>query len=344
MEKMKDEIDLMEVWTSVKKRLSSLFSMFIISLIFLRKITVKNIFLLISLVVCGLLLSFILNYMNQGYYKSAMSLRSGYVNSELMKSSIDKLNNLCSAKKYVELSRVLEIDSVLSKSLRSISVEMNLTNSEVLELEKFQKKIEKEKDLDLSHLKILDQVVSFNSDNYKITITTFDPDNFDVWEAHLVAYLMNHSSVQRMINFDKEVSKLRDANIDDEMSKLNDLKKILIEKYTVSLDKRTEGSNNVIMSDDNSINPISVFHEIRDLYNEKMIIHRQLSLDTSFEIVDGFTNFYKTTDNNYSAIKFSVLGLVLGYLFLFLSQFNSYLNRMEKKLKTKSYLDLDTIN
>ena len=137
-----------------------------------------------------------------------------------------------------------------------------------------------------------------------------------------------------MIDYDKAVLKLRDKNIDDEITKLNDFKKILIEKYTFSLDKRTEGSNNVIMSDDNSINPISVFYEIRKLIDEKMIIHRQLSLDTSIDIVDGFTTSYKVKVN-YSPIMFFVIGILLAYVLLFLNQFNAYLNKMEGNLKLK---------
>jgi len=111
---------------------------------------------------------------------------------------------------------------------------------------------------------------------------------------------------------------------------LDSLKDVIYDNYQNMASQSRQGSNNVILSDKAVTNPIEIFTQDIDLYNEIQYIDRALYLQDDFEVVDGFTEFSKPTSA--SPLKASFYGILIavgiGYLIVALFSFNKYLSKL----------------
>ena len=94
-----------------------------------------------------------------------------------------------------------------------------------------------------------------------------------------------------------------------------------------------QGSNNVILSEKPLTDPLSVFTQDLDFYNQIQYIDSRLYLQPDFEVVDGFTAFKEPESASLPkilAIAFLVSWL-MGYLILGLFKFDRYLAKLSKE-------------
>jgi hypothetical protein len=88
-----------------------------------------------------------------------------------------------------------------------------------------------------------------------------------------------------------------------------------------------QGSNNVILSDKAVTDPIEIYKQDKEVYNELQSVEERLYLQPDFEIVSGFTEFTDPASPGLvKSIAISILiALALGYFIVALLSFNKYL-------------------
>lgn len=96
-----------------------------------------------------------------------------------------------------------------------------------------------------------------------------------------------------------------------------------------------DGSNNVILADEQTTNPISVFNESRKAYAKKLEIQRELYLTPQFELIDGFTVYSQPASPGLIKLGFygGLSGLGLAAIIIILSLFLQYLDKIEEKTR-----------
>jgi hypothetical protein len=332
MDTNKDEIDLMEVLTGIKLVFQNFFLRLIRAIIFFRNITFQNIIMIISLGVGAGVVGFVLDYNSSQLYQSSMIIHSSYINNGLMSSSIEKINTLCQDNNSVELSNLLGVDSVKTKNIRSISFETILADDEILRLKNLQNKIKMEDEDAELYERVIKAAVKFNGQNYKVKLITNDYSDYAEFGKGFLSYLGNNSYISKRLKIDRDLLMMRSENIELEIKKMNEFKKVVFEKYDLKSDRNIGGSNNVILAEENKLNPISVYNESRNLYAENLNIKKELYLDSGFEVVDGFSSFSKLDEDNNLVIIFSMFGVCIAYFFLLIKYFNRYLNKVEEGL------------
>ena len=115
-----------------------------------------------------------------------------------------------------------------------------------------------------------------------------------------------------------------------ESHKLDSLKSVIYENYQNMAAQSRQGSNNVILSDKAVTNPIEIFAQDINLYNEIQSINRYLYLQNDFEVVDGFTEFSKPSSAGPLRVTaYAILiAIALSYLIVALTNFNKYLDKL----------------
>jgi hypothetical protein len=149
-------------------------------------------------------------------------------------------------------------------------------------------------------------------------------------ETALVNYLKNNEYLKKRVEITRSNMLARKQKLIGESQKLDSLKAVIYSNYQNMAAQSRQGSNNVILSDKAVTNPIEIFNQDINLYNEIQNIDRSLYLQNDFEVIDGFTVF--SEPSSASPIKISAIAILiaigLGYLLVALASFNKYLSKL----------------
>lgn len=115
-----------------------------------------------------------------------------------------------------------------------------------------------------------------------------------------------------------------------ESQKLDSLKAVIYANYQSMAAQSRQGSNNVILSDKAVTNPIEIFDQDINLYNEIQSIDRALYLQNDFEVVDSFTEFSEPSSAHPAEILGigTLIAIGFGYILVALFSFNKYLDKL----------------
>ncbi|GAA5041806.1 hypothetical protein GCM10011506_43740 [Marivirga lumbricoides] len=332
-----DEIDLRQLFSAIGDFFKNIFIGFMMVLVAFRNATVKNIKIIFLFVVIGGIIGISLNYYLPDYYTSSLLLNSKFSTGKLTESSVDKLDQLCGERNYNQLASILGIDTATAKNLRGFYYESFVSEEQIVELEVLKEQLKSKITDEVVLEGLMEKLEDDNKSTYKIFVEVYDNSDLRSLEEPLLNYFKNGSYVSKRIEIELTNLKSNIANIEQEIEKIDSLKKLIIKNYDLFAERSRSGSNNIIMSDEKIVDPISVFNKSQQLHEEKLELQEQLYLTPSFELIDGFTVFSRPASPSLIKLGFysCLYGLLAAYILIILIAFNKYLTRLEESRKNE---------
>ncbi len=329
-----DEIDLGVLFSKIGDFFKNMGLGFLRFLALLRRIPLENkpsfIILIAASIIVGISYS---TFLKKKFYSTTMILSSEYLNKRIVDNTIEKLNLLTDEDDKKGLASVLQISNELAKNIHDFEAKPFVAESELIELEVLKEQL-KNFQSDNKNEKVIQQVIERieieNRHAFEITVRVYNPTVVRELETALVSYLRNNDYLKKRVEITKSNLLARKQKLVGESQKLDSLKAVIYANYQNMAAQSRQGSNNVILSDKAVTNPIEIFKEDIDLYNEIQSIDRFLYLQDDFEVVDGFTEFSKpTSPGPIRTFGYAILiAIGLGYLLVALFSFNKYLSKL----------------
>lgn len=330
-----DEIDLAQFFTWIGRGFSNLGHAMIAGMAGLRNQFFKNRVFFTGIIALGLILGTVYSeLLKKDYYKSSMVLSCDYLNTQILKNTIEKFNLLASEKGTLGLQEVLHIDSVTARNIQRFEFKPFVSEDDVVEMEVLREQLnnvtsEKKELVN----KVIARLEIENKNAYEISVFVYDPSIVKPLEKALVDFFRNSRYIHSRIRSNRERLEQRKAKLETELRKLDSLKAALFRNYQ-SLAEKNRGSNNVVVGTEEAVaNPLEVFRTDLDIYAQLLEVQRQLDLGLDFEIVDGFTSFQEPESASLPDILAIslVLSIVIGYLILGAYQFDRMLANYPSK-------------
>jgi hypothetical protein len=315
-----DEIDLAQFFRWVGQGFSNLGNSIISGIAGLRNTFYQNRVFFLGIIVIGLVLGALYSeVLKKDYYKSSMVLSCDYLNTQMLKNTIDKFNLLASEKDTEGIQEVLNVDSATAENIQKFEFRPFVSEDDVVEMEVLREQLnnvtgEKQELVE----KVIDRLEIENKNAYEISVFVYDPGSVKPLETALVRYFRNNNYIRGRIESNRKTLEMRKAKLQSELRKLDSLKVVLFQNYQ-SLGQKSRGSNNVVVGGEEGLsNPLDVFSTDLELHDELQSVQRQLDLNTDFEIVDGFTSFKEPESASLADILAIslLLSIVIGYLVL----------------------------
>jgi hypothetical protein len=330
-----DEIDLSRFFSGIGKGFSNFGRSTISGLASLRSIFYQNRLFFVGLIILGLILGAIYSEMiRKDYYKSSMVLSCDYLNTQILRSTIEKFNLLAEEKDGQGLQELLGLDNNTAKNILEFEFRQFVSEDDVVEMEILKEQLNnlaaEKKDL---VEKVIKQLEIQNKDAYEITVLVYDPGIVKPLENAIVKYFRTNNYIKRRIESNEMNLKERERKLKAELRKLDSLKEVLYQNYE-SMAKMGRGSNNVVVGDEGIMtNPIDVYDAALTLHEELQTVQEKLYLGRDFEVVDGFTSFKEPESASLpDLLALSVLlSILVGYLILGAYRFDRMLAEYPSK-------------
>jgi hypothetical protein len=329
-----DEIDLGVLFSKIGDFFKNLGLGFLRFIALLRRIPIENKVLFIWLILIGIAggISYSL-FLKKKYYSTTMILSSEYLNKRIVDNTIEKLNLLAEEDSKQGLAKILNISDSLAAKIHDFEAKPFVAEAELIELEVLKEQLrnfQSDKKNDQVIKQVIDRIEIENRHAYEITVRVYNPTVVYDLQKALVNYFKNNEYLKKRVEITKSNLEARKNKLIGESQKLDSLKAVIYENYQNMATQSRQGSNNVILSDKAVTNPIEIFSQDIDLYNQIQAINRSLYLQDDFELVDGFTEFSKPSSEGILRISaYAILiAIGLGYLIVALSRFNTYLDKL----------------
>ena len=275
-----DEIDLGVLFSKIGDFFKNMGLGFLRFLAVLRRIPLENKTSFILLIIASVIVSISYsNFLKKKFYSTTMILSSEYLNKRIVDNTIEKLNLLTDEDDKKGLASVLQISNELAKNIHDFEAKPFVAESELIELEVLKEQL-KNFQSDNKNEKVIQQVVERieieNRHAFEITVRVYNPTVVRELETALVSYLRNNDYLKKRVEITKSNLLARKQKLVGESQKLDSLKAVIYANYQNMAAQSRQGSNNVILSDKAVTNPIEIFKEDIDLYNEIQSIDRFL--------------------------------------------------------------------
>lgn len=323
-----DEIDLTQFFSWIGRGFSRAGNGILYSLSTLRGVFFENKLFFTGVIVAGVALGITYSeLLKKEFYKSTMVLSCDYLNSQILKSTIDKLNQLAQEQGGEGLADVLTIDIATAKNIQEFEYSTFVSENDVVEMATLREQLNNltadRKDL---VEKVMKKLEIENKNAYQISVRVYQPDIVKPLEKALVNYFIKNDYIRRRMEIKRKNNLSRKEKLEIESKKLDSLKKVMYQNYQ-SLGKTSRGTGNVYLGDEKLADPLDVFRQDLALNEEILELEEKLYVKPDFEVVDGFTTFKEPE----SASLFQIVVIsffvswVIGYLIIGAWRFNKYL-------------------
>jgi len=329
-----DEIELGQLFSKMGGFFSNLGLGIMRFFALLRRIPLQNkslfMIIIIASVIVGLIYSALIR---KKFYESTMILSSDYLNKRLVDNTIKKLNLLADEENKRGLAKVLDISDSLAKDISEFKAKPFVAENDLIELEVLKEQL-KNAQAESKNGKVIEQVIQRieieNRHAFEITVRTFSPTIISNLQTSLVNYFKNNEYIKRRIEVTKSNLTEKKTKLTHDLQKLDSLKYIIYANYK-NMSTQKQGSNNVILSDKAVTDPIQVYNQDLELYNQLQSVNRHIYLQPDFEVVDSFTEFSEPTSaSRLKIIAIAILiGVVAAYLIVAFAAFNKYLANLK---------------
>lgn len=314
-----DEIDLTQFFRWIGRGFSRLGDTIIYGIASIRNQFFQNRLFFLGIIILGLILGALYSeLLAKKYYKSTMVLSCAYLNTQILKNTIAKLNLLCFEQEREGLAEILNLDVSIAKKIQKFEFRPFVSEDDVVEMallrEQLNNVVADKKEIVEN---VIEKLQIENKDAYEISVLVYDPGIVKPLEAALIGYFKNNEYIKRRMEINEIILEKREQKLQSESRKLDSLKAVLFVNYQ-ALGQKSRGSNNVILSDESLTNPLEVFTRDLELHEEIQNIERQLYLRSDFEVVDGFTTFKEPESASLTKILVIsfFLSILMGYLIL----------------------------
>ncbi len=330
-----DEIDLGQFFRWIGRGFSNFGRSVIAGMAGLRNTFFKNRVFFLGIIVLGLVLGALYaTLLKKDYYKSSMVLSCDYLNTQILKNTIDKFNLIAAENDTENMQELLKVDEATAKNIRGFEFRPFVSEDDVVEMEVLREQLnnitgEKKELVD----RIVQRLEIENKNAYEISVLVYDPNIVKPLENALVEYFRNNHYIKRRIESNQRSLLARKEKLESELRKLDSLKAVLFQNYQ-ALAQKSRGSNNVVVgSEEVMANPLDVFTRDLQLHAELQEVNKKLYLTPDFEIVDGFTSFKEPESASLpDVLAISLLlSIVIGYLILGAYRFDQMLAKYPSK-------------
>jgi hypothetical protein len=322
-----DEIDLLKVLNSLLKSVTSIFKQtFRFFFAFLDNIY-SNFKLLATITALGAMLGSVYFFVAKPYYESSMTLSSEYYKGELLDNSIQNLNEVCAEGNDKVLASLLKIPVQKAQKIRSIKVSPVISQN-------FRMLVDLYKSDDKYKGKLDSLFLYNNQSNFQLNVEVYDTAALKGLDTVLVNYIKQNNFVRKRIEVDRaNLINLRDK-LGRESSKLDTLKRSIASSIKSSGDAGRSGTNNVILGE-KSVNPIEIYREDLQIYNQRQQVERQLALNAEIEIIEKFIPYSDPKSGSLvkNAAKGAIAGLILAILYVLYLMLREGLTRLRYNLE-----------
>lgn len=273
----KDEIDLISVFSTIKKAFSNLinktYSLFQYSILHIKFLSIY--------ILIGAATGYGLFKLSPMVYESDLTLSHKRMTNG---QCLDIINNLSqSAKTKEELAKKLNIDLNTAKKIKSIYYKP-LNNSSAND----------------SLLKLSD---------FKIEVKVYDKNILDSLEPKIISFLESNEYAAKRKEMNRLYLEKLEDRIKNQIISIDSLRKI-VDK---SIIPKSLG-NGIIMGE--SIDPVKVYQESLHLYQSQLKIENDKELNNSFEVVVGFHSAIPTSSTLNNMLLGGLLGYITGIIWL----------------------------
>jgi hypothetical protein len=330
-----DEIDIAQFFRWIGRGFSNLGNSIIAGIAGFRNLFYENRVFFIGIIVLGLILGALYSQLlKKDYYKSSMVLTCDYLNTQILKNTIQKFNLLAAEHDTENIQELLTIDEATARNIRNFEFRAFVSEDDVVEMEILREQLnnvtgEKKELVD----KVIDRLEIENKNAYEISVYVYDPNIVKPLEKALVDYFRGNGYIQRRIESNERNLKARKIKLEKELRKLDSLKAVLFKNYE-ALARTNRGSNNVVVGgEQRPSNALDIFTKDLELHEELQEVNEKLFLSPDFEVVDGFTSFKEPESASLpDVLAISLLlSILIGYLILGAYRFD----RMLAKYPTK---------
>ncbi|GHN00254.1 hypothetical protein WSM22_17430 [Cytophagales bacterium WSM2-2] len=329
-----EEVDLGQIFVKIGEFLKSLITGVIKFIAFLRNTPLQNKGTFGLLIVVGGIFGWAYSsFIKKKFYDSSMILSSDYLNKRIVDNSIGKLNLLAAETTTKGLAAALQIPDSLAQKIVKFEARPFVAEKELVEMEVLKEQL-KNAQLNGKNQNVIDQVIKKieieNQHAFEFTVRTFNPTAIRPLQDALVNYFKNNDYIKKRIKINRENLVLRKGKLERESQKLDSLKRVIYSNYQ-SMSERKQGSNNVILSDKSVTNPIEIYAQDLELYDQLQRVEKGIFLQPDFEVIDGFTEFSEPASASSSKIvaTSALIAFILSYILVSLRKFDTYLSHLE---------------
>jgi len=330
-----DEIDLSQVFKWIGNGFRNFGNSILRGLAGIRSMFFENKIFFGLVIISGLGIGWVYSgYFNKKFYKSSMILNCAYLNQKIVEGTIEKLNLLCAEQEREGLAKELGISLIDAKYIINFEAKPFVSESDVVEMavlnEQLNNVVASKKEL---AEKIMSKLNLNNRSSYKISILIAEPDVIPSIDTAIVNYFRSGNYIKRRIEITRAGLLLKKEKLIQQGKSLDSLKSVLFRSVDNMAKQSKQGSNNVILSEKSLTDPISVFVQDVNFYDQILSIDRELYLNTDFEVVDGFKSFKEPENASIArvlAIAF-IISWLAGYFILGLYKFDRYLAKLSKE-------------
>ena len=327
-----DEVDLREVFRGIGNFFSRLGRSFIHGLLAIKRATRSYRFLILGTTILFIVLGVFWRMSGRAYYSSSMVLESEYYDRDLMEGAIGELNSLAEQEAFGSLANKLGISKEEAGNLRSLKLEVILSEDDKMLLDAYLKSLQENKMTVDELVAVRDKLIKKNA-MFRISIEVFSNELLNNMQAGLIHYLENNDYVERRMLVEEENLKSLKGKLQEERAKLDGLKTLIAESFSQQAESGRTGSNNVILgSAENATDPLNVYREDIQIYKEELAINKRLALLDNVEVIKSFTAFKKPANLSFILVILysGLIGLAAAYIIVLLLEANKALNRYEQ--------------
>jgi hypothetical protein len=314
-----DEIDLAEFFRWIGRGFRRLGNGILFGMASLRNLFFNNRLFFAGIIVMGLLLGVLYSQLlKKEYYKTSMVLSCDYLNTQILKNTVDKLNLLCEEKDSEGLAEELKLDAQTARNIQEFEFRPFVSEDDVVEMEVLRTQLnavapDKKEIVE----EVIEKLQIENKNAYEISVYVYDPGIVKALEKAIVDYFRNDSYIKRRIEINKVALNDRKRKLLAESKKLDSLKSVLFQNYQ-QMGKTNRGTGNVYLGDEKLANPLEVFREDLAIHEDIQRIEELLYIQSDFEVVEGFTTFKQPESAGLAKILFIsfFISIAMGYLII----------------------------
>jgi hypothetical protein len=330
-----DEIDIGQLFSRIGKTMHNGWMGFMRFLATLRRIPFENKLSFTIIIVASLVIAFLFAFfLKKNYYESNLILSSEYLNKRLAINTVDKLSLLAQESNKKGLARALNLPDTLADNIIGFEVKPFVEERDIVELEVLKEQL-RNSSVTAKNQEAIDQIIQRieieNRHAFEITVRTLNPSVIPNLQNAVVGYFRENPYIKKRIEISKLNLNRRKEKLESDVRKIDSLKNVIYENFKNMAEQSREGSNNVIMSDKAVTDPVEIYTQGLNIYDQLQEVNRKLYLQPDFEIVDGFTEFSEPASASLlKTIFYAVLiGIVIAYIDVALRSFNSYLANLK---------------
>lgn len=339
-----EEVDLGALFNQIGKMFSnffnfignifkSLYHYFILFLLFVR----KNILVLGTATIIGIIVGFLMDLDKKPVYKSEMAVKTNYGSASLLYKQIDLLNLLISNGNSVKVANTLNIKPSQADQLLGFSVEpINEEKNSRLEYDMYMQTTDTIYTKDFKFEDFMGRISTTDLKHHKIFVYTKIPIELDLDKG--IKSLVNTDYYFGLRESRVKEQKLERDILTKNIQQIDSLRKRYKEVALIEAKKEIKNNANLSLTSKSSpernvdFDLYSVSFRAAEEFN--LLNKRIFDNESIISITSGYEiGKVESSVLNKSWLRYAILGFILSLLVLAGFQFNRYLNNYKRKLE-----------